>query len=138
MTENTSLPIFLVVDEDTSAVDILVSDLERRFAADYRVVGESSPAAALERLSALRDAGEQVALIICYEPMRAMSGSELLARSRSAHPDAPPRSFHLNGQHPLAPENPTHANWAGTRAGCRSGSNTRCRLPRVLDEVLAC
>ena len=88
MTENTSLPIFLVVDEDTSAVDTLVSDLERRFAADYRVVGESSPAAALERLSALRDAGEQVALIICYEPMRAMSGSELLARSRSAHPDA--------------------------------------------------
>ena len=83
MTENISLPIFLVVDEDTSAVDILVSDLERRFAADYRVVGESSPAAALERLSALRDAGEQVALIICYEPMRAMPGSELLARSRT-------------------------------------------------------
>ena len=33
-------------------------------------------------------AGEQVALIICYESMRAMPGSELLARSRSTHPDA--------------------------------------------------
>jgi DNA-binding NarL/FixJ family response regulator len=28
------------------------------------------------------------ALIICYERMRAMPGSELLARSRSTHPDA--------------------------------------------------
>ena len=56
MTENMSQPVFLVVDEDTSAVDILVSDLERRFAADYRVLGESSPQAALDRLSALREA----------------------------------------------------------------------------------
>lgn len=88
MTENTSLPVFLVVDEDASAVDMLVSDLERRFAADYRVLGESSPRAALDRLGALRDAGEQVALIICCELMQAMSGSELLARSRSAYPDA--------------------------------------------------
>ena len=88
MTENMSQPVFLVVDEDTSAVDILVSDLDRRFAADYRVLGESSPQAALDRLSALREAGDQVALIICYEPMQAMPGSDLLARSRAAYPDA--------------------------------------------------
>jgi thioredoxin reductase (NADPH) len=88
VTENTSLPVFLVVDEDPSVVDILVGDLERRFAADYRVVGESSPPAALERLVALRDAGEQVALIISRESMQAMSGSQFLARSRSTHPDA--------------------------------------------------
>ena len=88
MTEPVSQPIFFVVDEDPSAVEILVGDLERRFHADYRVVGEASAAAALERLGALRDAGEQVALIICYESMRAMPGSELLARSRSSHPDA--------------------------------------------------
>jgi hypothetical protein len=56
VTEN-SLPVFLVVDEDPSALDTLVSDLERRFGADYRVVGKSSPPAALDRLGALRDAG---------------------------------------------------------------------------------
>ena len=88
MTENTSLPIFLVVDEDPSAVEMLVGDLERRFQADYRMMGETSAQAALGRLGALRDAGEQVALIICYESMGAMAGSELLARSRSTHPDA--------------------------------------------------
>ena len=88
MTESISLPVFLVVDEDPSAVEALVSDLERRFAADYRVVGETSPATALDRLRVLRDAGEQVALIICYESMRALPGSELLARSRSAYPHA--------------------------------------------------
>lgn len=88
MAENASLPVFLVVDEDAYTVETLVSDLERRFAADYRVVGESSPLAALERLGALHAEGEQVALIISRESMQAMSGSELLARSRSTHPDA--------------------------------------------------
>jgi thioredoxin reductase (NADPH) len=88
VTEKASLPVFLVVDEDPSTVETLVSDLERRFAADYRVVGEFSPLAALERLGALHDAGGQVALIISGESMQAMSGSELLARSRSTHPDA--------------------------------------------------
>ena len=88
MTEPVSQPIFFVVDEDPSAVETLAGDLERRFHADYRVMGETSAQAALERLGALRDAGEQVALIICYESMRAMAGSELLARSRSTHPNA--------------------------------------------------
>ena len=88
MTEPTAQPIFFVVDEDPSAVETLVGDLERRFQADYRVMGETSAQAALERLAALRESGEQVALIICYESMRAMPGSELLARSRSTHPDA--------------------------------------------------
>jgi DNA-binding NarL/FixJ family response regulator len=52
------------------------------------VVGECSLQGALDRLSALRAAGEQVAVIISRESMRAMSGSELLARSRSTHPVA--------------------------------------------------
>ncbi len=88
MTEPLSQPIFFVVDEDPSVVEALAGDLERRFRADYQVMGETSAQAALERLGALRDSGEQVALIICYESMRAMAGSELLARSRSTHPDA--------------------------------------------------
>jgi thioredoxin reductase (NADPH) len=88
VTEPFSQPVFFVVDEDPSVVEMLAGDLERRFQADYRVIGETSAQAALERLGALRDAGEQVALIICYESMGAMPGSELLARSRSTHPGA--------------------------------------------------
>jgi thioredoxin reductase (NADPH) len=88
MTEPVTQPIFFVVDEDPTAVETLVGDLERRFQADYRVMGETSAQAALERLDALRESGEQVALIICYESMRAMPGSEVLARSRSTHPHA--------------------------------------------------
>jgi thioredoxin reductase (NADPH) len=88
MTEPAAQPIFFVVDEDPSAVETLVGDLERRFQADFRVMGETSAPAALEQLGALRESGEQIALIICAESMRAMPGSELLARSRSTHPDA--------------------------------------------------
>src|SRR5215467_9036143 len=88
MAEPAAQPIIFVVDEDPSAEEALVGDLERRFQADFRVMGKTSAHAALERLGALRESGEQVALIICAESMRAMSGSELLARSRSSHPDA--------------------------------------------------
>ena len=88
MTEPFPQPIFFLVDEDPAAVEALAGDLERRFRADYRVVGETSAAAALERLGELGAAGEQVALIICYESMRAMPGSEFLARSRTVHPGA--------------------------------------------------
>ena len=88
MTEPFPQPIFFIVDEDPAAVEALAGDLERRFRADYRVVGETSAAAALERLAELGAAGEQVALIICYESMRAMPGSEFLARSRTVHPGA--------------------------------------------------
>jgi CheY-like chemotaxis protein len=87
VTEPMSQPIFFVVDEDPAAVEMLTDDLERRFHADYRVMGETSAAAALERLGALRDSGDVVALIICYERMHAMPGSELLARLRG-HPAA--------------------------------------------------
>jgi thioredoxin reductase (NADPH) len=88
MTEPLTQPVFFIVDEDPAAVETLVGDLERRFQADYRVMGETSVHVALERLGALRGSGEQVALIVCYESMRAMPGSELLARSRSTHPHA--------------------------------------------------
>src|SRR6476659_1996353 len=88
MTEPVAQPIFFVVDEDPSAVETLVSDLGRRFQADYRVMAETSAHAALGRLGALRESGDQVALIICAESMRAMPGSELLARSRPTRPDA--------------------------------------------------
>jgi thioredoxin reductase (NADPH) len=88
MAEAAAQPIFFVVDEDPLAVEALVGDLERRFQADFRVMGKTSASAALERLGALRESGEQVALIICAESMGSMSGSELLARSRSTHPDA--------------------------------------------------
>jgi hypothetical protein len=43
MTEPVSQPIFFVVDEDPSAVEALGSGLERRFSADYRVMGETRP-----------------------------------------------------------------------------------------------
>ena len=41
MTEPVSQPIFFVVDEDPSAVEVLAGDLERRFRAD--VTGAANP-----------------------------------------------------------------------------------------------
>jgi hypothetical protein len=40
-------PILLVVDEDPGVLEALSGDLGRRFAADYRILAEPSPASAL-------------------------------------------------------------------------------------------
>jgi hypothetical protein len=48
-----SRPVFLLVAEDRAVLDVLVSDLRRRFGADYRVVSADSAAEALAALDRL-------------------------------------------------------------------------------------
>jgi len=57
-------PMVFVVDEDVRALTALTSVLERRFGADYRVLGESDPEAAAVTLAKACDGGAQVALVI--------------------------------------------------------------------------
>jgi hypothetical protein len=54
--------VVVVVDEDPATVEALTGHLERRIHAGYRAVGETSAAAALQRLAASRHPGDQVAL----------------------------------------------------------------------------
>ena len=83
-----TLPVFFVVDDEPNLAGELAGDLKRRYRDDYRVMHEASPAAGLERLRQLRDAGEQVALVICALRMGEMTGVEFLTRSHAMHPNA--------------------------------------------------
>jgi thioredoxin reductase (NADPH) len=83
-----SRPVVFLVADDARVLDALAGDLGRRFGADFRIVAERSPGAALAALGALADAGEDVALVIAARAMAGLGGLELLLRMRELHPGA--------------------------------------------------
>ena len=81
-------PVFLVIAENGGVREGLSGDLRRRFAADYRVVGVASPAAALTVLADLARVGEAVALLIADERLTEMDPVDFLVRAHELHPAA--------------------------------------------------
>ncbi len=77
-------PILFAVDDSPSGLDDVERDLRKRYGADYEVVGDHSPTAALERLAG----HEQVALLLAKQWMREMTGVEFLTRAHRLHPGA--------------------------------------------------
>jgi thioredoxin reductase (NADPH) len=81
-------PVLFAVDDDALALERIDRELTRRYASDYRVVCERSPAIALAKLEDLRARGREVALVLADQWMPHTTGSELLARVRALHPHA--------------------------------------------------
>ncbi len=81
-------PVLLAVDGDPESLQALTETIGRRFGADYRVVGESSPGEALALLQRLRENGEELALVIADVWLPEMNGVAFLTRTRSSFPDA--------------------------------------------------
>ena len=81
-------PWMLVVEDDSEARALIRSVLERRYGSDYRVTCEKSPLGALEKLEALREAGDQVALILADQWGPELTGREFLVRARRLHAHA--------------------------------------------------
>ena len=81
-------PIIFVIDRDPDILKCIAGSLERRFGADYQVLTECSPTAALARLGEACGRGEQVALVIADIWTSEMSGLEWLERAREACPKA--------------------------------------------------
>ena len=79
-------PVLFLIDDDLGVMQALRDDLIRRFGEDFRVMGESSAAAALTVLRRLSDEHQQVALLIAGHGMSEMPGTEFLARAHEMHP----------------------------------------------------
>ncbi|MBW3592573.1 MAG: pyridine nucleotide-disulfide oxidoreductase, partial [Actinobacteria bacterium] len=73
------------MDDDSGALARIADELRRRYAADYTVLCERSPLAALE---ALRETRDDVAVVLADQWMPEMAGTELLAQVRDLHPHA--------------------------------------------------
>jgi thioredoxin reductase (NADPH) len=81
-------PVVLAVDDDGDVLAALQAALAKRYGADYQILAEPSPAAALQTLEGLRRQEVAVAVIIADQWMPYMTGLDLLARTRELHPPA--------------------------------------------------
>jgi CheY-like chemotaxis protein len=81
----------MAVDDDGPVLAAVVRDLRRRYAARFRILPTSDSLAALSTLEELAPAEDPVALIVADQRMPALSGTELLTRSRTLHPRRPRR-----------------------------------------------
>jgi thioredoxin reductase (NADPH) len=81
-----SEPVLLVIDDDPRELATFERALRRRYGADYRVVAERSPEAALGLLERLADRGEDVALVAADLRLPGTDGVEFLAQASALHP----------------------------------------------------
>jgi thioredoxin reductase (NADPH) len=81
-------PIIFLVSSDESVLKALESDLGRRFGNDTHIIGADDATAGLDRLAALADDGEPVALVIADQLLPELTGIEFLARAHALHPSA--------------------------------------------------
>jgi thioredoxin reductase (NADPH) len=81
-------PVLMAVADDGEVLAALQAALARRYAADYQILAERSPAAALQTLERLRRDDVAVAVILADQWIPQMTGLELLARARQLHPTA--------------------------------------------------
>lgn len=81
-------PVLLAVDDEPEALGRVRGELERRYSSDYRVVCLSSGDDTCAELERMREAGEDVAVVLADQWMPDKTGAECLARVRELHPNA--------------------------------------------------
>ena len=76
-------PVLFVLDDDPTSLDVLFSDLTRRFGNNFTVRGGTSPETALCTLEQMADADAAVALFLVNQ-----DATEFLTRAHQLHPRA--------------------------------------------------
>ena len=79
-------PVVMAVDDDVRALERIRAELDRRYTHDYRIVCHRSAEAAAKDLASLREAGEEVAVVLADQWTAGLPGTALLARARELHP----------------------------------------------------
>jgi thioredoxin reductase (NADPH) len=81
-------PLLLVVDADPERLERSESELERGFGVDFRVRGELTAAAAISCLQQAHRWEQRVAVVLVDHALPDADRAEILATSRTLHPDA--------------------------------------------------
>ena len=83
-----ALPVLIAVEEDADVRGRVEAQLVQRYGRDYRVELPHDAKEGVQLLERLRDAGDDVALVLAGSMCRAMPGGELLGHARRLHPHA--------------------------------------------------
>ena len=83
-----SKPVILAVDDDPKSLELLRSELGRRYDGDYRIRACGSSADAAAALDGLRSGNDEVALALIDARVAESQDTGLLERIRSQHPQA--------------------------------------------------
>jgi thioredoxin reductase (NADPH) len=81
-------PVLFAVEEDERALSAIERELVDRYSRSYRVVCVSSAEQAEAELGRLKEAGEDVALVLAAHSLSGSSGAELLGGVRELHAHA--------------------------------------------------
>ncbi len=81
-------PLLLAVDVRPETLDRIEGELQRGFGSGYRVRGEISAEDALRTLDLAHEQGQRVAVVLVDHALPDDSRRQVLARTRSLHPDA--------------------------------------------------
>jgi thioredoxin reductase (NADPH) len=81
-------PVLFAVDEDERLLRDVERELVDRYSRSYRIVCVPSAREAVTRLRALKEAGEEVALVLAAQSCGELSGVELLGSVRELHSHA--------------------------------------------------
>ena len=79
-------PVLFAVDDQTQDRETLQRELDKRYAADYDIICEHSPSAALQRLATLQAAGTPVIMLLAAAQMAEMTGIDYLAQAHELYP----------------------------------------------------
>src|SRR5437868_12627271 len=80
--------VILVVEADEDERFPVLTQLLRRYGADYEIMGEPSAALARQRLVRLSNEEREVAMVLSDHQLPDGSGLEFLAASQGQYPDA--------------------------------------------------
>jgi thioredoxin reductase (NADPH) len=81
-------PVLLAVEDEPDVLAAVESQLVQRYDRDYRIEAVRDPVEAQRLLAELKEAGVEVALVLAGQPLRGMTGGELLDHVRGLHPHA--------------------------------------------------
>ncbi len=82
------IPVLLAVDEDERALRAVERELIDRYSRSYRVVCLSSAEEAMAELRGLKEAGDDVALVLAAQSFAGTTGPEMLGGVRELHAHA--------------------------------------------------
>ncbi len=85
---NMDKPVIFLCDHQPEGRQQAEQELTRRYADDYEIVSEATPAAALERLAAQGAADREVSIVLCSQYPPGMSGTDFLGRVHDVLPEA--------------------------------------------------